>query len=621
MGSFIIGMAGHIDHGKTALIKAITGIETDTLKEEQERGITIDMGFAHWERQITFIDVPGHERFIRNMAAGVHAIDYALLVIAADDGIKPQTREHLDILQWLGIRQGAVVITKTDLADEALIQQRIREARQLTTGVLPADHPVFWVSALNGNGIGELISFLRTLPDQKPEKSSDQSFRMFVDRVFHKPGFGSVVTGTVRSGSLSVGSEVMLYPEMIRARVRGIQNRYQEVDRVLLGDRAAINLVVAREAHLKRGTVICEPDRFEAQGAFYAHIHFGRAVRPHATLRLLTGTEELFARIVPIQGFPWPERSGYVLLRLNDLLPLVPGDGFIIREKNASATTGGGTLIWPEESQVSALPPDKRKTVFDILLQNDRNALIRFWLNEYGYFNIPIMSRITGIRSDVLSAIALSENGIPADQAPQWICRRDYPERLQGEIMNFIDTFHRRWPDKTGIPLNHLRQHLAGTVPNALFETVLQTLKHHKQIECYGEILRRAGFISARQDHEQDIQTMLEESLKKAFYSPPGLDELMSISRLTEKEIRYHLAQLIKSGKVVHTGNQLYFHAGALAQAQSIVVDFLKKNPHITVQDFKRLTGVSRKYALAILEYFDRQQITRREADYRILNP
>ncbi len=443
-----IGTAGHIDHGKTALVKAITGIDTDSLKEERERGITIDIGFAHWENGVTFIDVPGHERFIRNMIAGVNTIDYALLVIAADDGIMPQTREHFNILKWLNIPAGLVVITKSDLADRDKISVLKNNILHLTAGSFLEGAPVFTVSVRNKDSLEPLKTHLLSLPDKRAARECPQSFRMFIDRVFVKPGYGTVVTGTAASGHLKTGDSLTVYPQAALCRVRGIQLRYADSDAAAAGDRAAINIAGMDKEIPERGSVLAAPDVFEASTAFYAHVRFGNPVRPYSAMRLLTGTAELFARLSPVKGLPWPEQEGYAIIRINLPMPLTAGDRFVLREKNATATVGGGVFACSIQTRLANITPD----FLDRLAERRYNEIIRLLFSNSGFIDLPATGQITGINVKTLEEMITIETlrderfrkigGLIASQA--------FMNRIKKEITEKLRQFHDANPPQSG---------------------------------------------------------------------------------------------------------------------------------------------------------------------------
>ncbi len=622
MQPIIIGTAGHIDHGKTSLVRAITGIDTDTLKEERERGITIDIGFAHWENGITFIDVPGHEKFIRNMVAGVNAVDFALLTVAADDGIMPQTLEHLNILQWLGIRHGAVVITKTDLVSGAKIRMLLKELEERTRPTFLHSSPVFEVSAKTGEKLDLLKNYLRSLPEKLPPRRNHQCFRVYADRVFTKPGFGNVVTGTVLSGEAKTGDSLAVYPDILSCRIRGIQNRHAATGAVMTGERAALNLSGIDGTKLQRGAVLAAPDCFEARASFFAKVHFGKTIKPLAALRLLTGTAELFARVSPVPMLAWPEKEGYIRVRINQPLPIASGDRFILREKNSAGSVGGGVIAWPDPLTAHGLTAHDKTSLFDSASAMDYHEVIRWFFRVTGYIDLLSVSRTLGIDPHNFEIMVrqpqIGETVISADR---FIFQDTALKKLRETFLGHLKRHHEECPDIAGIRIRDFYLKFFHQYDPDVLNIVLDSLI------TSGAVVRNLQDIRLR-DHQVRVNPkealmleQVERMLLKDLLQPPGITEIAGHLNISEKDCLHWLHRLITLKRAVKADSRIYFHRKGEERAYQLIIDFLQKNKDISFQDFKQLTGVSRKYALALLEYFDRTGVTHRTGDVRILNP
>lgn len=618
--TIILGTAGHIDHGKTSLVKAITGIDTDTLPEEQERGITIDIGFAHWAGGITFIDVPGHERFIRNMIAGVNAVDFALVVVAADDGIMPQTREHVEILQALGIRNGAAVVTKTDLTTEERTESVKQDISALMNQAQFAHLQVFTVSVKTGHGVEQLQSFLQQLPDQLNEKRNTRCFRMYVDRVFSKSGFGTVVTGTVLSGEVAQGNQLEMFPEKLPCRVRGIHKRQSSSESARTGDRAALNIAGIDQSDIRRGSVLAAAGRYDCRSAFYAHVSFGRSIKPYTALRFLTGTAELFARLSPLYRHPWPDKEGFVIIHTSEPLPVVPGDRFILREKNASGTVGGGTIAWPLQTTADNFPAADRIALLQAACEGHDQRLFQWFFEKQGYLDIYHVSRIIGIDTrlaETMIRAMLPEKTLKS--SGHLIILRTESERIKNRIIEQLKYAHGAQPSLASIRIKEFEvKHFHQTDPGLFNLCIVELAGDGLIIKSSLDIRLADHHIQADDSETEELQSV-ENYLLNNTLQPPSPAEIAASLNISEKECLRRLHRLIALKKAVKTDANIYFSEAGINRAIQLTVDFIQKNKHISFQDFKRITGVSRKFALALLEYFDQKGLTEREGDIRVL--
>lgn len=622
-----IGTAGHIDHGKTALVKALTGIDTDSLKEEKERGITIDIGFAHWNDYITMIDVPGHERFIRNMIAGVHAIDFALLVIAANEGIKPQTIEHLRILDLLQIPSGAVVLTKTDLAEESRLHNLETDIRQLTQDTFLKDAPVFFTSAVNGSGLQALSAYLTELPGKYPAYPTGRIFRLPVDRVFKKAGFGTVVTGTVISGSAELNATVEIFPSRQKVRVRGIQKHGRAAASARFGDRAAINVSGDIKIPLTRGVMIADADTLNTSRSYYVHVKIlQESVKPitaSSGLRILIGTEELFGKIKPLNRMPIPSgETALALMQINGDRCYIRGDRFIIREKNARSTIGGGTILWNAETAINGAPV--HETFLSLLYGNLPEEAVKNVLRETDWISMNELPSLFGLTREFLNTIVAEavrdRIAIHLPEKFDWIINKKFFDELKNQVHLFIADWHRQHPQEHGIKKNTLKKTYAH-LPDALYDYLLEILTKDGTIDEQGEIIRLSGFTARMDEAAQAIISRIAEMLDTGGFAPPSVEEIAQRLDIDIQTLQGYLRKMIAMKLAVSTDSKTFFHSKKIEKALQLLVDFVTRNGHITIQDFKALTNTSRKYALSLLEYFDRQEITIRRNDKRYLNP
>lgn len=618
--TIILGTAGHIDHGKTSLVKAITGIDTDTLPEEQERGITIDIGFAHWAGGITFIDVPGHERFIRNMIAGVNAVDFALVVVAADDGIMPQTREHIEILQALGIRNGAAVVTKTDLATEERTESVKQDISALMHQAQFGHVQVFTVSVKTGHGIEQLKSFLQQLPDQLYEKLNTRCFRMYVDRVFSKSGFGTVVTGTVLSGEVAQGDQLEMFPEKFPCRVRGIHKRQSSSESARTGDRAALNIAGIDQTAIRRGSVLAAAGRYDCRSAFYTHVSFGRTIKPYSALRFLTGTAELFVRLSPVYRSPWPDKEGFVIIHTSEPLPVVPGDRFILREKNAAGTVGGGIIAWPLQTSADNVPAPDRIGLLRAACGGNDQELFQWFFEKHGYIDLNMISRIMGIDARMAeNMIRVMHPEKILKSSGHLIILHTESDRLKNRIIEQLKYAHSEQPSLASFRIKNFEVKYFHRTDPGLFNLCIEELASDGLIVKSALDMRLADHqIQADESETKELQRV-ENYLLKNTLQPPSPFEIAASLNISEKECLRRLHRLIALNKVIKTDAGIYFSATGINRAIQLTVDFIQKNKHISFQDFKRITGVSRKFALALLEYFDQKGLTEREGDFRVL--
>jgi selenocysteine-specific elongation factor len=619
MKNIIAGTAGHIDHGKTALVRALTGIDTDRLKEEKQRGISIDLGFAHLDLtrdlRAGFVDVPGHERFIKNMLAGVGGIDLVLFVIAADESIMPQTREHFDICRLLGIRSGIVVLTKSDLVDPDILELVRLEVDEFVRGSFLEDAPVVPVSSFTGAGLPELREELRKLAAAVPEKDASRYFRLPIDRAFSMRGFGSVVTGTLIAGAVSVEQEIEIHPLARRVRVRGVQVHGSAVSRATAGQRTALNLTGVDSTELHRGMMLAETGRFRATrqiDAVFDLLPSARPLKHRAPVHFHAGTAEveaevrLFDKATAIE----PGHRAFVRFLLREPLLLIPGDRFIVRMFSPVVTIGGGTVLDIAAPRRAA---SARLRTLESPTDAERIALF-VSESKYGLGLNDLVSR-TGLLEDAIHKAIPQAPGIILFTAPQfWIVDGAWVTTKLDAIQQILKEFHRRNPLLPGLSKEELRsRHLPGA-PAFLLDALLARAR---TITVEGEAIRLASHkVSMKQD-EEEAATRIETAFRTAGLAVPSTQEVLAKSGVDPTRARTVLQLLLREKRLVKISEELMFHPEAIQSLRALLAQ--RKGSHFGVPEFKDWTGISRKYAIPLLEYLDRERVTRRDGDSRLV--
>jgi selenocysteine-specific elongation factor len=618
MKNIIIGTAGHIDHGKTALVRALTGIDTDRLKEEKQRGISIDLGFAHLKisenMRLAFVDVPGHERFIKNMLAGVGGIDLVLFVIAADESIKPQTREHFDICRLLDIRNGIIVLTKSDLADPDFIELVRLEADEFVRGSFLEGAPVVAVSSTTGSGLDELRLEIEKVATSIREKDSSQYFRLPIDRAFSMRGFGTVVTGTLVSGTVHVEQEVDLQPAGRRLRVRGIQVHGSSAGQAKAGQRTALNLAGVETSELGRGMLLAEAGRFQPTRQIDCTFELLASAKPlkhRAPVHFHAGTAEVEAEVRRLRGTD-PVRPGtrdYVRFILKEPLLLLPGDRFIVRMFSPVVTIGGGVVL---DIAGPRRPPLDRLRILETGSAAERIALL-VRESRYGMGMPELVARTGMLEADIQKAARdarLMTLGSPQFRAldPGWVAKQ-----LE-EMHETLKQFHRSNPLVSGLSKEELRGKQFPGAPAGLLDAILAL---SKTIAADGEIVRLASHkISLKQD-EEEASVKIETAFRAAGLAVPSVQEVLAKSGVEPSRARSILQLLLRVKRLVRVSDELVFHPSALESLRQLLAP--KKGQKFAVPEFKDWTGISRKYAIPLLEFLDRERVTRRDGDARII--
>jgi selenocysteine-specific elongation factor len=630
--SVIVGTAGHIDHGKTALVKALTGIDADRLEEEKRRGITIDIGFAHLELpgdrealRLGFVDVPGHERFVCNMLAGVGGIDLVLLVVAADESIKPQTREHFEICRLLQIPRGITVLTKADLVDRETLDVVRLEVEDFLRGSFldPSRSAVVAVSARTGEGIDDLKRELARVAAEVPAKNAASLFRLPIDRVFTMKGFGTVVTGTLIAGRVRKEEEVEVFPLARRARVRGIQVHGLLADEATAGQRTALNLAGFSPEELARGMTVAAPGLLRPTTRADVSLILlsgAKPLRNHARVHLHSYTFETVAEVVLLSGSKLePGQSAFAQLRLSDPALLLPGDRFILRQFSPVITIGGGVVL-------DALPPRKKRNADDaqqylsMLASGDAAVILRARVANEGVRGLPAAEAIarTGWRKEEMESIAakLASAGDLLRVADR-LLQPDAVDALRTSVVSAVSEFHRRNPLVAGISKEELREKVDA--PPEVFAFVLDQLIREKKLEVSGEQVRAAGRGVVMKDEEAEAKQIIERAFSSAGLKVPALKDVLAGLPVDKARAQKIVTLLLREKALIKLSDDLVFHRDALAGLRQAVSGYKVKSQKIDVARFKDLTGVSRKYAIPLLEYLDRERVTRRVGDERVI--
>ncbi len=632
MKRVILGTAGHIDHGKTELIKALTGIDTDRLKEEKERGITIDLGFAHLDLEedvsIGIVDVPGHERFVKNMLAGVGGIDLVALIVAADEGVMPQTREHMAICQLLQIKSGLAVITKTDLVDEEWLAMVEEDVRDFMKGTFLESCSLLMTSSKTGQGIPELKTHLARLAGEIEAKNISTPFRMPIDRVFTMKGFGTVITGTLTSGTVNVEDQVEIFPHNLSTRIRSIQVHSQKVSQATAGQRTALNLSGTDKSSIIRGDVISLPERLHPTTLLDARMTLlGSAAHPikhRGRVRFHHGTAEIMARVLLLErDYLEPGDEAYIQLYLEKPVCALPGDRFVIRSYSPVITIGGGQIL----DVKTARHRRHRKEILDhlqILESSSHREVLEELLLDAGSSGLgleELFPRFDLSREDLLGLINdLSKKGgaVVIDEDKVHVMHRQLFEEMGRSIEEQLTSFHVANPLKKGMSREELRSKVAPVAERA-FIRCIEHLENGKKVVVEKDLVRSASHKVELQEEQAEIKHRLEQEFLTSRFQPPSPQEAFSRLSISEQVGREMLQVLISEGVVARVKDKIVFHRDSLSSAEEILIEFIKQNGEITAAQFRDLLDISRKYAIPLLEHFDNKRVTFRKGDVRVL--
>lgn len=634
MKHIIIGTAGHIDHGKTTLIKALTGKETDTLREEKERGISINLGFTFFDlpsgKRAGIIDVPGHEKFIKNMLAGVSGIDMVLLVIAADEGIMPQTREHFEILQLLNIKKGIVVLTKIDMVDDEWLSMIKEDVSEEFKGTFLENAPLIPVSSKTGAGIKELIQEIDRAAEQVEAKDTEGHFRLPVDRSFSISGFGTVVTGTVISGKVQEGDAVEIYPSKTVTKVRGIQVHDKSVKFAEAGQRTALNLANIKSSQVKRGDVISVERLMEPSMMMDCKIYYlksaSKPLENRQRVRLYHGTSEILCRVILLDKETInPGESGFVQLRLEKPLTSQRNDRFVIRSYSPMHTIGGGLIIEPAAKKAKQFD---KKYLEDLMIKESGK------IEDILESTVEKLSSVYPERLDILKALGKNVDSIDeklnelvnkskiialSSSDKTVYIHKNFLNLKAQQIKSILEKFHNENELLPGISKEEIKAKVFGkNLRQKVYDELLEILKKDKIIDIHNNYICLFNFRIIYSKEQQKIKEYILSCYSSAKYTPPKYEELDN-GKNDKKTFKKVFDSLFLSGELVKISEECILEKNCYEEAKKIIYDYIKTNGSITAAQWRDLLNTSRKYAVALLENFDSIKLTKRIDDKRVL--
>lgn len=626
MKNVILGTAGHIDHGKTTLIKALTGRETDNLKEEKQRGISINLGFTYFDlpskKRVGIVDVPGHEKFIKNMLAGACGIDIVLLVIAADEGVMPQTIEHLDILNYLDVKKGIIVLTKCDLVDEEFIELVKDDVREKTKGLFIEGAPIVEVDSVSRRGLDELVQKIDEISEDIEEKKTDAPSRMSIDRVFSLKGFGTIVTGTLIEGKISVDDEMTIYPSEKKVKVRNLQVHGCDVKTAYAGQRTAINLSNIKVSEIQRGDVIAQTGSVEESMMIDVNIllveHCKKSLKHWDRIRVFHGTKQILCRIVPLNEdeIQYGE-SGYAQLRLEEKIVAKKGDRFIIRSYSPMDTIGGGVIIDTapkkhkiyDESVIEALKIKEKGELKDILEEYLK-------LNLSNYITLKELVSYTGEKEEYvkegLNAL-IDENKVFC--VNKYYLHISHYQKLKERVIDILTKYHKQYRLRNGILKEELRSKVDNSLKVKDMDVILNKMAEEKDIKVQDNLVSNYDFEVKFNQKQLSIKKEIEDKSRKN-----GLNSLMTKDDICNKNKFYEEVLEALTGETIQKLDDAYYiDKKVYENVKKDLLEYLNKNKEITVAQFRDITKSNRKISIVMLEHFDRNRITKRVEDKRIL--
>lgn len=626
----IVGTAGHIDHGKSALVEALTGTNPDRLEEEKRRGITIDLGFAFLgmgDVRFGFVDVPGHERFVRNMLAGAGGIDVLLLVVSADESIMPQTREHFDICRLLGIPRGLVALTKSDLVEPEMLDLVRLEIEEFVRGSFLEGAPIVPVSARTGAGLDALKQELLKAAVAAPAKDATRHFRLPIDRSFATKGFGTVVTGTLMSGTVRVKDEIELHPLGRLARVRGLHSGGQAIEQAFAGQRTAVNLAGVEHSEVRRGMVLSAPGVFHPTRRIDARVSLlgsARPLRNRARVHFHQGSAEAIAEVILLgRSEISPGEEALAQLRLDEELLALPGDRFILRQFSPVITIGGGVVIdsgarrhkRSDSSATDLLETlesgNQLESLSALADASPRGLTLQELLARTGWME-PQIRELAGELAAAKRLRILTEQ-------PFMVAPEESVKSCAAAIRAAVDDFHRANPLLPGIPKQELRGR-AGNPRPELFQTAMDDLIRANVISNTGDLVQRAGRSISLSPEEAKAKELIEQAFRQAGLAVPNVSAVLEKLPVEPVRARKILQILLREGVLIKVVEDLFFHRDAIARLRELIAAYRKdRGERLPITAFKDLAGISRKYAIPLLEYLDREHVTRRAGDERVI--
>ena len=633
MKRVVLGTAGHIDHGKTTLIKALTGVDCDRLKEEKERGITIELGFTSLTlpggQEISIVDVPGHEKFVRHMVAGATGIDLVALVIAADEGIMPQTREHLDICRLLRVKKGLVALTKMDLVEKDWLDLVKEETRDFVKGTFLEGAAILPLSSLTGEGIPALLAEIERLAREVEERSAEGLLRLPIDRVFTMKGFGTVVTGTIVSGKVSVGDTLEVLPKSLEAKVRGIQTHGKPVESATAGLRTGINLQGLEKAVIDRGDVLVQSQTLKptllVDGIFQLLPGAPKPLKNRTRVRLHVGTVEALGRVVLLDREEvLSGEEAYLQIRVEEPIVALPGDRFVLRSYSPVFTIGGGEILDAFPLRRKRLTAEAREEL-TILERGSPEEKLAWRLFNAGPAGLSLAEMLmrSNLPPSKLKAVvgSLTSSGriLLYDPERQRYIHSGVAADLKRFAVEFLQEFHRQNPLQAGAGKEELKSKLPPQADLRLFNYLLSALISEKKIAAEKETLRLAAHKISLKEEEKELHQKMAALYRRGGLQPPTVKEVAAELRVSENELKPVLQLLTKEGTLVKVKEDLYFPRPALENLEQKTAAFLQEHKELTPVQFKEISQVSRKFAIPLLEYFDGKKLTMRVGDKRVL--
>ncbi len=639
MREIVLGTAGHVDHGKTSLVRALTGIETDRLKEEKKRGITIELGFAYLDlpggRRVGIVDVPGHEKFIKNMVAGVGGIDLLIFIIAADEGIMPQTQEHFDICRLLGVKQGIIALTKIDLVEEEWLEMVEEEIRDFCIDSFIEDAPIIKISSTKGTGIDELTSLIDTIVSAYDLKEAYGPFRLPVDRIFGMKGFGTVITGTSISGRTRVGDSLQFYPKEIEAKVRGIQVHGAAVDEVEAGHRTAVNFQGVDIEDVERGMVVATPGCLQANYMLDCDLFLlssqSKPLKHRSRVRVHMGTSEIMGRVSLLDRDELaPGENAPVQLLLESPIAVWPQDHYVIRSYSPMITIGGGTVFGNlsprKRKRLTEKDRDYNRNTFNTLRSDNLQAKALVFLQESGtrglsYDDLAVRLGVFGKQLEkVLQEPISSRKIVVIDSAARQVMAADFADQIAITIEERLADYHKQNPLQIGLSKEELRSEVGSRVADKAFRFSLNVLLKRKRVVQEESLVRLESHQVALQADEKQLQKDLESWYRQKGLATATLKETHEqFDDYPADLLKEVLSLLLREDKLVKVSETLYFDMGIISQLKKDVTQFILQEGEIDAPRFKNLTGLTRKYSIPLLEYFDRIKLTIRIGDKRKL--
>jgi selenocysteine-specific elongation factor len=632
MKRLIIGTAGHIDHGKTTLVKRLTGIETDRLKEEKQRGISIELGFAPFNlpggQKAAIVDVPGHERFIRHMLAGAFGIDMVLFTIAADEGIMPQTREHADIIEMLGIEKGIVVITKKDMVDEEWLMLVEDEIREYIGTTILKNCPIVAVSAVTGEGIPELLQTIEIIAETVQEKPIIGQARLPIDRVFTIAGFGTVVTGTLWSGQIHVGDTLELMPIQKTVKVRTLHVHNEKVATAYAGQRVAVNLQGIEVNDIKRGYLLASSGyltpSYRVDTKLRILSNSSRTLRNWNRVRFHLGTDETMGRVVLLDRDELlPGGEAYVQIVMEKPIVAYKGDPFVIRYYSPVDTIGGGSIIDPnaphqkrfKEDVLNDLAVKEEGSLYDVILHELETS-------SQEPLSVAELAKKTGSPEqriiEEISQLLEDEKLVDISGKGSYYLSSYGLELIYEQIVSTIMVYQGKFPLRSGYPKEDMRSRLFAKINPRVFNTMIKHFEDQARIVNKNNLLSIPGYHPQPSEKETQIIAAIKSIMKDRLFSPPGLDEISANASLPEAELGEIIAYLTEKTELVKINESLYFSKDAIENGQKILNEYFTREKELTLATARDIFDTSRKYALPLIEYYDRMHFTRRVGDVRI---